>query len=149
MSVDIIILHKCTKNHDHMPYCSWNTACGGCNFCFSFWAIFCPFTLFSPWKKRLEVSSFYTNGYKNYDQIIMITIMVRDGRTDGRTDGQTARKSDIDWWVSHLKIKLKSVFWVQEFGHPNRCTVVTNSLNTSLRPPDPFDILTKITTWQF
>ena len=21
---DIIILHKCTKNHDHMPYCSWD-----------------------------------------------------------------------------------------------------------------------------
>ena len=24
MPGDIIILHKCTKNHDHMLYCSWN-----------------------------------------------------------------------------------------------------------------------------
>ena len=42
-SGDIIILHKCPKNHDYMLYCSWNMACDGCNCCFSFWAIFCPF----------------------------------------------------------------------------------------------------------
>ena len=41
---DIIILHKCTKNHDHMLYCSWDMAWNGCNVYFSFWAIFCPFT---------------------------------------------------------------------------------------------------------
>ena len=41
---DIIIPHKCTKNHDHMLYCSWNMAHDRCNCCFSFWAIFCPFT---------------------------------------------------------------------------------------------------------
>ena len=39
---DIIILHKCTKNHDYMLYCSWDMARDGCNCCFSFWAIFCP-----------------------------------------------------------------------------------------------------------
>ena len=49
---DIIILYKCTKNHDHMLYCCWDTVCDGCNVYFSFWAIFCPF---SP----LEISSFY------------------------------------------------------------------------------------------
>ena len=27
MHGNIIILHKCTKNHDHMLYCSWNMAC--------------------------------------------------------------------------------------------------------------------------
>ena len=31
------------KNHDHMLYCSWDMACGRCNFYFSFWDIFCPF----------------------------------------------------------------------------------------------------------
>ena len=31
---DIIILHKCTKNHDHMLHCSWDMARDGCNnFC--------------------------------------------------------------------------------------------------------------------
>ena len=43
----IIILHKCTKNHDHMLYCSWDKACGRCKCYFAFWADFCPFT--PPW----------------------------------------------------------------------------------------------------
>ena len=40
----VIILHKCTKNHDRMLYCSWDMARDGCNCYFSLWAIFCPFT---------------------------------------------------------------------------------------------------------
>ena len=40
---DIIIFHKCTKNHDYMLYCSCDMACQECNFHFSFWAIYCPF----------------------------------------------------------------------------------------------------------
>ena len=40
---DIIILHKCTKYHDHMVYCSIDMARNEFNY-FSFWAIFCPFT---------------------------------------------------------------------------------------------------------
>ena len=39
MPGDIIILHKCTKNHDHRLYCSGDIV----------------------WKKHLEISSFYTN----------------------------------------------------------------------------------------
>ena len=39
-----IILHNCTKNHDHMLYCSWDMARNGCNLYISFWAIFYPFT---------------------------------------------------------------------------------------------------------
>ena len=31
------------KNH-HMLYCSWDMVFDGCNCCFSFWAIFCPFS---------------------------------------------------------------------------------------------------------
>ena len=38
-----IILHKCTQNHDHLLYCSWDMACDRCNCYFSFWAICCPF----------------------------------------------------------------------------------------------------------
>ena len=36
---DIIILHKCTPNHDNMLYYSLDMACNRFN-CFSFWAIF-------------------------------------------------------------------------------------------------------------
>ena len=54
---EIIILHKCTKNHDHMLYCSWDMACDGSNCYFSFWAIFCPFTPLTVQKK----SNFFKN----------------------------------------------------------------------------------------
>ena len=40
---DIIILHKCIKNHNHMLYCSWDIMCDRCNYYSSFWAIFLPF----------------------------------------------------------------------------------------------------------
>ena len=44
MPRDIIILHKCTKNHDDMLHCSWDMMHDGCKSCFLFWAISCPFT---------------------------------------------------------------------------------------------------------
>ena len=53
-SSDIIILHKCTKNHDHMQYCSWDMACDACNCYFSFWAIFCPFTPLTAQKIKIS-----------------------------------------------------------------------------------------------
>ena len=40
---DIITLYMCTKNFDQMMYGSWDMVRDRCN-CFSFWAIFCPFT---------------------------------------------------------------------------------------------------------
>ena len=33
---DIIILHKCIKNHDHRLYCSWDMVCVGCSCYFYF-----------------------------------------------------------------------------------------------------------------
>ena len=68
---DIIILHMCTKNHNHMRYSSWDTEWD--KFVLSFWTILCPSTLPPPphfivttqktkilkkWKKHLEMSSF-------------------------------------------------------------------------------------------
>ena len=43
-SGDIIILHMCTKNHDHMLYGSLDMMCNRFNCYFSFLAIFYPFT---------------------------------------------------------------------------------------------------------
>ena len=64
---DIIILHVCTKNHNHMIYGSWDTEWGRQKF-LSFWAIFCTFTTlttwkiktFKKWKHHLEILSAYT-----------------------------------------------------------------------------------------
>ena len=60
---DIVILHKCTKNHDHGLYCSWDTVCAGRNCYFSFWTIFYTFTPLTAqkmktskkWKKSPEI----------------------------------------------------------------------------------------------
>ena len=40
---DIIILHMCTINDDHMMYVSWDVEHDRQNF-LSFWATFCSFT---------------------------------------------------------------------------------------------------------
>ena len=52
--LNIIILPKSTKNHDHMLCCSWDTTHDGCNCYFSFWAIFCPFTPITAWKMKIS-----------------------------------------------------------------------------------------------
>ena len=63
-SRDVIILHLCTKNHDHMMYASWNMECDRHNF-LSLRAIFCPFTpqMLTPkikiWKKCKNVGRHY------------------------------------------------------------------------------------------
>ena len=51
---DIIILHKYTKNHYHMLYCSWDTMRDKCNSYFLFWAIFCPFTPLKTHKIKIK-----------------------------------------------------------------------------------------------
>ena len=61
---DIIISHKCTKNHNHMRYSSWDTEWDRQNF-LSFWTIswlYTPITIkfLKQWKKHLEMSSLYT-----------------------------------------------------------------------------------------
>ena len=44
MSGEIIILHWCTTNNDHILYYSSDMARDGFKFYFSFGAVFCPFT---------------------------------------------------------------------------------------------------------
>ena len=64
---DIIFLHVCTINENHMMYNSWDIRCDEQNF-LPFWAIFCPLTLLTiqhikilkKWEKCLKISSFYT-----------------------------------------------------------------------------------------
>ena len=49
---DIIILHMCAINDNHMMSDSWNMECDGQNF-LSFWTIFCPFILQITWKIQI------------------------------------------------------------------------------------------------
>ena len=53
-SRDVIILHMCTKNHNHMMFASWDRNTTD-NF-LSFWAIFCPFTPLLTSQKKFGVN---------------------------------------------------------------------------------------------
>ena len=68
LSGDISILHKCTKNHDHMVYCSWDMARDGCN-CFLFWAIFCPFIPLTAQKNKIWKNEKNTWRYHRFTQV--------------------------------------------------------------------------------
>ena len=64
---DVILLHMCTKTHDHTMYASWDMEYDRQNF-LSLWIIFCPFSpimtwkikILKKWKKSLEMLLFYT-----------------------------------------------------------------------------------------
>ena len=49
---DIIILHMCTINDNHMMYGSWDIECNGQNF-LSFWTTFCTFTPLTTQKIKI------------------------------------------------------------------------------------------------
>ena len=78
---DIIILHMCTINGNHMMYGSWDMKHDRQNF-LSFWTIFCPFTplttwkikILKNWKNHLEILSFYTG----ISKITIIWCMIPD-----------------------------------------------------------------------
>ena len=53
LSGDIIILQKCTKNHDHTLNSSWDMVHNRCKCYFSFWGIFCPFTSLTAQKIKI------------------------------------------------------------------------------------------------
>ena len=50
---DIVILYKCTKNHDHMLYCSWDMAVKDV-IIFHFRRFFCPFTPLKAQKIKIS-----------------------------------------------------------------------------------------------
>ena len=92
------ILHKHTKNHDHMLYCSWDVV-HDVNVIFHLAHMFCPFThltvqkikILKKWKKKhLDVPAFYTCVPKI--MIIWCTIPEIWCATDRQMD----EKSDIE-----------------------------------------------------
>ena len=97
---DIIILHKRTKNHDHVLQCSLDIAHNGCNY-FSSWAKFCPFTSLTTWKIKIKKKKNEKRPgdiiilhmcTKNYDQMMYSSWdMVRNRQKDGWTEKVTYR----------------------------------------------------------
>ena len=89
MSRDIIILHKCTKNRDHMLYCSWEMVRDRCNCYFLFWTILWPFSPLTAPKILWSDNVWF----------LRCVVQWMNERMDG--------KSDIKRWLPHLKIKIK------------------------------------------
>ena len=100
---DIIISHKCKKNHDHMLYFSWDMAHDN--------AIIFHFELFLPFyaltAQKIKISENEKNTCTiilqmysiNYDYMMysswdMVHNRWTDGWTDGRTDGRTDGQMD-------------------------------------------------------
>ena len=95
----IIILHKCSKNHDHMLNCSWDVTHDGCSCYFSFWTIFCPFTCLTvqkikikknekkPWRYH-HFTYMYQKLWSDDVQFLRYGARQMDGQADGQTDGQ-------------------------------------------------------------
>ena len=99
---DTIILHKCTKNNDHIEllFCSWDMARDGCNFYFSFCAIFCRFTAittqrikitkkFKQTSRDIIISQLCTKNYRH--MMDGSWCMVQYGWTERQIDGRTDR----------------------------------------------------------
>ena len=72
---DIIIVHKCTKNHVHKLCCSWDKAHDRCNCYFFILGYILPFkppnslkneNFKKNEKKGLEISSFYISVQKSW-----------------------------------------------------------------------------------
>ena len=121
---DIIILHKCTKNHNHMLYYFLDITRDIFNCYFSFWAIFCTFTHLTAqkikikkkkkWKTRLDISSFYISVPKI--KIRWCTAPEICYATDRRADGQQKWHTEVGappkiWWNWYLENK--TLFFVK------------------------------------
>ena len=80
---DIIILHKCTKNNDHILYCSWDMARDRCNLFFflGYFVTLIPPRSLTAQKIKIFQKMKKTSGdiiishmcTKNYDQIMYIS----------------------------------------------------------------------------
>ena len=57
------------KTSEYMLYCSWDMARDGCNCCFSFWAIFCPFTSLTVQKITILKNERNPSRYHHFVQV--------------------------------------------------------------------------------
>ena len=101
---DIIILHMCTKNYDHMMYGSWDMEWNRQNF-LSFGSFLILLSHYQPGKSKfLKYEKNYWRCYHftrvyqklwSYDvQFVGYDVWHIDGQIDRQTDGQTDRQSE-------------------------------------------------------
>ena len=95
---EIIILHMCSKNHNHMVHGSWDTEWDRQNF-LTFWAIFCPFTTppASP-PNDSKKSKFWSKIKSMSGDIILLSIHV------------CHKWTSYDIWFLKCKVWLTEIF---------------------------------------
>ena len=108
MPADIIILQKCTKNHDHMLYCSCDMARDRCNCYFSFWAIFCSFNPLTAQKIKRKKKKKNPVRYHHFTHVyqklrsddacfLRYDAQQTDRRTDRQMDGQADGQKKVTY----------------------------------------------------
>ena len=101
---DIMILHKCTKNHDYLLYFSWHVACEGCDYYFSIFALLHALQL-----KKLKLRK--KNNKKTPRDFIILHICTKNhdqmmcSSCDDDGARQMVRQTDRDGWKKwHIEV---------------------------------------------
>ena len=110
---DIIILHMCTINHDHVMYGSRDMERDRQNF-LSFWTIFCPITplttrkikVLKKWKKQAWRYHHFTQKYQKSWSYATPFLRYGAQRTDKRSDRRTDGREK---WHIEVGAQLKSL----------------------------------------
>ena len=135
---DIIILHMCTKNHNHMMYGSWDMEWDRQIF-LSFWAIFCAFT--PAFLMILKIKIFRKNENSAWRFIILHRCNINyNHMIYGSWDTKWDRKNFLSFWVifctftpALLMIPKIKIFRINEnnawrFIIVQRCTINYNHM---------------------
>ena len=95
---DIIILHMCTKNHNHLMYGSWDMECDRQKF-LSLWTVFWRFSPFSGlWTQKIKI---FKKKKKALEDIIILQVLPinESHMTYGFSDMECNRNNFLFWTV--------------------------------------------------
>ena len=135
---NMIILHKCTKNHDYMLYCSWDMTRDGCNFYFFSLEYFlflytlpCPKNQ-SLYKNEKSYRRYrFTHVYQKLWSDDVRFLRYGEGRTDRRTGRRKKWHIEVKIWLlptyRFLLIHLENFFYfisTSIFFHVSVCLFV-------------------------
>ena len=109
---DIIILHMCTKNHNHMVYGSWDMECNRENF-LSFSTVFCPYTPLTTQKIKI-----FKKMEKLPGHIILHRCNINDSHMMyGSQDTKRDRQNFLSFWKSKFWKTEKKIWRYYHFTH--------------------------------
>ena len=96
---DIIILHICITNDNHMMYGSWDMECNRHNF-LSLWTGFCHFTLYGPKKSKVSKKN-GKNTWRYYHFTNINDSHMMHGSSDMECNGQNF----LSFWTIFCSFK--------------------------------------------